>query len=91
MSEVIARVVARAFSADGASVPPAVRFARAEALTAALRSRQWGIEVDFINDGDACILSYIEGGSGCEIDRVPRDRVYTTPVSCLWLAGSSRK
>ena len=77
MSDVIARLCARAFSADGATIPPALRFARAGLLTAALKGRQWGTEVDFCSDGDACVLSYIEGGSGTQLMRIPRDNIYT--------------
>ena len=77
MPDVIARLCARAFSADGASVPSALRFARAEKLTAALKARTWGLDLDFVNDGDAVMLSYIEGGTGAEIVRVDSDRVYT--------------
>jgi hypothetical protein len=77
MPDVIGRLCARAFSADGVSVPPALRFARALQLTASLRGRQWGAELDICNDGDACMLSYIEGGTGTEIVRVPHDSVYT--------------
>ena len=77
MADVIGRLCARALSADGASVPPALRFARATKLTAALRARAWGQDVDFCSDGDACMLSYIEGGSGNEYERVPAERVYT--------------
>ena len=77
MPDVVARLCARAYSADGASVPPALRFARAAKLTTALKARQWGSDVDFSSDGDACMLSYIEGGSGTELVRIPADQTYT--------------
>ena len=77
MPDVMARLCARAFSGDGVSIPPALRFARAVKLTAAVKGKAWDPELDIVNDGDACMLSYIEGGSGMETDRVAADRVYT--------------
>ena len=76
MTEVVARLCARAYSADGTSVPSALRFAHAVKLTAALKGRSWDTDVDLPNDADACMLSYIEGGDGSEIQRVPASLVY---------------
>ena len=76
MPDVIGRLCARAYSADGTSVPPALRFARAVKLTAALAGRSWDKDVDIPNDGDACMLSYVEGGQGTEIERVPASDLY---------------
>ena len=83
MPDVVGRVCARAFSADGSTVPPALRFARAVKLAAALKGRLWEAELDFCNDGDACMLSYIEGGTGVEIERVPHDMVYADIAQVL--------
>ena len=77
MPDVLARVCARAYSADGISVPLSLRFARAVKLCDALKGRKWEETLDFINDGDAVMLSYIEGGQGGEVDRVPTAEVYT--------------
>ena len=76
MPDVIGRLCARAYSADGTSVPPALRFARAVKLTTALAGRSWDKDVDIPNDGDACMLSYVEGGQGTEIERVPASDLY---------------
>ena len=77
MPDVLARLCARAFSADGASVPPALRFARAAKLASALKGKSWDIDLDFINDGDACMLSFLEGGTGTETQRIPTAHLYT--------------
>ena len=77
MPDVLARVVARAFSADNKSVPQPLRFARAIKLHTELKGRTWDDDVDFINDADACMVSYLEGGNGIEINRVSSDALYT--------------
>ena len=77
MPDVAARLCARAFSADGQTVPPALRFARAPKLAAALRGRTWETDLDLCSDGDACMLSYLEGGDGTDVDRIHSDRLYT--------------
>ena len=76
MTDVIGRLCARAYAADGCTIPPALRFARAVKLTAALRGRSWGTDVNFITDGDACMLSYIEGGDGGDVESIPKDKLY---------------
>ena len=77
MPDVLARVVARAFSADNMSVPLPLRFARATQLHIACKGRSWETDLDLINDADACMLSYIEGGQGTEIHRIPSHHLYT--------------
>ena len=77
MPDVLARLCARAFSADGASVPPALRFARAVKLASTLKGKSWDTDLDLINDGDACMLSFLEGGTGTETQRIPTAHLYT--------------
>ena len=77
MPDVLARLCARAFSADGASVPPALRFARAVKLASTLKGKSWDTDLDLINDGDACMLSFLEGGTGTETQRIPAAHLYT--------------
>ena len=77
MPDVMARLCARAFSADGQSVPSYLRFARATKLSEAVRGRSWATDLDICSDGDACMLSFIEGGDGSEIDRLTKEAVYT--------------
>jgi hypothetical protein len=77
MPDVLGRLCARAYSADGTSIPPALRFARAvKNSRCTKRSRgalAWEKHLDFINDGDAVMLAYIEGGQGTEVTRVAPD------------------
>ena len=75
--DVLARLCARAFSADGLSVPPALRFARAVKLSSTLKGKSWDTDLDLINDGDACMLSFLEGGTGTETQRIPTAHLYT--------------
>ena len=77
MPDVLARLCARAFSADGLSVPPALRFARAVKLSSTLKGKSWDTDLDLINDGDACMLSFLEGGTGTETQRIPTAHLYT--------------
>ena len=77
MPDVLGRLCARAYSADGTSIPPALRFARAVKMYEALKGRAWEKHLDFINDGDAVMLAYIEGGQGTEVTRVAPDALYT--------------
>ena len=77
MPDVLARVVARAFSADNKSIPLALRFARATACYGQLKGKAWETELDLVNDADACMLSYIEGGQGTEIVRTPFHLIYS--------------
>ena len=77
MPDVFARLCARAFSADGQSIPPALRFARTVKLAAAAKGRSWDTELDFCSDGDACMLSFLEGGDGAELERIQSALVYT--------------
>ena len=77
MPDVLARLCARAFSADSLSVPPALRFARAVKLSSTLKGKSWDTDLDLINDGDACMLSFLEGGTGTETQRIPTAHLYT--------------
>ena len=77
MPDVFARLCARAFSADCQSIPPALRFARTVKLAAAAKGRSWDTELDFCSDGDACMLSFLDGGDGAELERIQSALVYT--------------
>ena len=86
LADVVGRLCARAYSADGQSIPAALRFARATKLTAELRTRAWGGStslhtdanfVDFSTNGDAVMLSYIKGGDGENVTAGSKTSVYT--------------
>ena len=83
MPDVLGRLCAPGHTWRTGGVHPtsAVRFARAVNMAVkiqeALKGRAWDKSLDFINDGDAVMLAYIEGGQGTEIMRVAHDALYT--------------
>ena len=77
MPDVIAILVARAFSSDNKSVPAALRFARCTRMESALRRKgDWDEKLDMSSDGDAVMLATIEGGDESHVVRLPAGTAY---------------